>query len=158
MTDTGEPPKVYKIPISVLVVIHTPDLQVLLIERYGRPGFWQSVTGSQDPGESLPETALREVKEETGIDAGAYELFNWHQQNQFEIFQSWRVRYAPGVTLNTEHVFSLEVPHTIPVKLAKNEHTAYLWAPWEEAADKVFSWTNAAAIRELPNCRARKPE
>jgi NUDIX domain-containing protein len=54
--------KKFKIPISVLVVIHTPDLQVLLLERADHPGFWQSVTGSQDEGETLRQTAAREVR------------------------------------------------------------------------------------------------
>ena len=140
----------YKIPISVLVVIHAPDLQVLLLERADRPGFWQSVTGSQDAGETLPQTARREVCEETGLDAGRYELVDWHKQNRYEIYRHWRSRYAPGVTHNTEHVFSLQVPHALPVTLAAQEHLQYAWLPWREAAEKVFSWSNADAIRELP--------
>jgi len=141
----------YKIPISVLVVIHTPDLQVLLIERADRPGFWQSVTGSVDAeDEPLELTAVREVREETGLDASRYVLVNWHKQNQFEIFSRWSGRYAPGTTHNTEHVFSLEVPSPLPVSLAPREHTQYVWLPWQEAAEKCFSWSNVAAIRELP--------
>ncbi len=141
----------YKIPISVLVVIHTADLQVLLIERADRAGFWQSVTGSVDAGdEPLETTAVREVGEETGIDARLYPLSNWHKQNQFEIFSRWSGRYAPGTTHNTEHVFSLELPVATPVTLALNEHTQYIWLPWQEAAEKCFSWSNTAAIRELP--------
>ncbi len=146
---------VYKIPISVLVVIHTPDLQVLLIERADRPGFWQSVTGSLDAeDEPLEATAVREVSEETGIDARRYPLCNWNKQNQFEIFSRWSGRYPPGTTHNQEHVFSLEVPGPLPVTLAPKEHLQYVWLPWKEAAEKAFSWSNAAAIRELPE-RAR---
>lgn len=146
----------YKIPISVLVVIHTPDLQILLIERAGRPEFWQSVTGSVERvDEPLALTAIREVGEETGIDATQYPLTNWHKQNLFEIFTRWSYRFAPGTTHNLEHVFSLEVPHPVPVRLAPNEHTQYVWLPWQEAAEKCFSWTNAAAIRELPGRRAK---
>ena len=140
----------YKIPVSVLVVIHTPGLQVLLLERADRPGFWQSVTGSQDAGETLLETAQREVGEETGLAAGRFELVDWRKQNQFEIYRRWRGRYAPGVTHNTEHVFSLQVPLPLPVTVAAREHLQYVWLPWREAADKVFSWSNADAIRELP--------
>jgi dATP pyrophosphohydrolase len=141
----------YKIPISVLVVIHTPDLQVLLIERADRPGFWQSVTGSKDTeDEPLEVTAVREVREETGLDATLYPLRNWHKQNQFEIFLHWRGRFAPGTTHNQEHVFSLELPSALPVTLAPKEHLRYVWLPWQEAAEKCFSWSNVDAIRELP--------
>ena len=142
---------VYKIPISVLVVIHTPDLQVLLIERADRPGFWQSVTGSKDTeDEPLEVTAVREVREETGLDATRYPLRNWHKQNQFEIFSRWSGRFAPGTTHNQEHVFSLELPAVMPVTLAPKEHLQYVWLPWPEAAEKCFSWSNVDAIRELP--------
>ncbi len=148
----------YKIPVSVLVVIHTPQLQVLLLERADRPGFWQSVTGSQNAGETLAQTAQREVLEETGLDAGRYGLADWRKQNQYEIYRRWRSRYAPGVTHNTEHVFSLQLPQTLPVTLAANEHLQYVWLPWRDAADKVFSWSNADAIRELPQRRAAEAE
>jgi|SRR5208282_5495796 len=140
----------YKIPVSVLVVIHTPDLQVLLLERADAPGFWQSVTGSQNGGETLLQTVQREVREETGLDAGRYALTDWHKGNRYKIYERWRHRYAPGTTHNTEHVFSLQLPQPLPVTLAPREHSQYLWLPWQEAADKVFSPTNAAAIRELP--------
>ena len=140
----------YKIPISVLVVIHTPELQVLLLERADRPGFWQSVTGSQDAGETLLETAQREVFEETGLDGNRYGLADWRKQHRYEIYRRWRSRYAPGVMHNTEHVFSLELPQALPVTLAAKEHLQYVWLPWREAADKAFSWSNVDAIRELP--------
>lgn len=140
----------YKIPISVLVLVHTADLQVLLLERADRPGFWQSVTGSQDPGETLAETARRELGEETGIMAGPDELVDWKLQNQYEIYQHWRSRYAPGVTHNTEHVFGLTLPVMREVVIAPREHLAWKWLPWREAADCVFSWSNAEAIRQLP--------
>jgi dATP pyrophosphohydrolase len=140
----------YKIPVSVLVVVHTSDLQVLLLERADRPGFWQSVTGSQDEGETLRQTAVRELHEETGLDAAQYDLRDWQKQNRYEIYLRWRSRYAPGVTHNTEHVFGLTVPAPLPVTLAPREHLRYEWLPWRAAADKVFSWSNAEAIRDLP--------
>lgn len=140
----------YKIPISVLVVVHTPALEVLLLERADRPGFWQSVTGSQNAGETLEQTAVREIREETGLDAAQYRLLDWHKRNEYEIYRRWRHRYAPGITHNTEHVFGLTVPGPLPVTLAPKEHLRYEWLPWRAAADKVFSWSNAEAIRELP--------
>jgi dihydroneopterin triphosphate diphosphatase len=147
---------IYKRPVSVLVLVHTPDLEVLLLERADRPGFWQSVTGSQDGEETLRETAARELREETGLDAAAYELADWRKENRYEIYARWRDRYAPGVTHNTEHVFSLAVPRPVQVSIAAREHLRYEWLPWRDAAEKVFSWSNAEAIRELPQ-RTAKP-
>ena len=188
----------FKTPISVLVIIHTPDLQVLLLERADHPGYWQSVTGSQNPDETLLQTAVREVAEETGLlppprplsaklrgeqtalspanavrsaafvgcrhessrDAAAsgremergstgYALTDWNIQNRYEIYQEWRWRYAPGVTHNTEHVFGLMLPEPLAVTLAPKEHLQYVWLPWQAAAEKVFSSSNAEAIRKL---------
>jgi dATP pyrophosphohydrolase len=140
----------YKIPISVLVVVHTPALDVLLLERADRPGFWQSVTGSQNEGEALRDTAARELLEETGLDAARFDLTDWRRQNRYEIYLRWRSRYAPGITHNTEHVFGLRVPEPLPVRLEPAEHLRYEWLSWRDAAEKVFSWSNAEAIRELP--------
>ncbi len=140
----------YKQPVSVLVVIYTAALDVLLLERADFPGHWQSVTGSRDGDESLRETALREVGEETGLDAGRYELTDWQLQNVYEIYPKWRHRYAPGITQNTEHVFGLQLPQQLPVQLSPREHLSYRWLPWQEAAEKVFSPSNRAAILELP--------
>ena len=141
----------YKIPVSVLVVVHTPALEVLLLERADRPGFWQSVTGSQDdPAEALLDTAARELKEETGLDAARYDLTDWLKQNRYEIYRGWRNRYAPGVTHNTEHVFGLLALEKVDVTLEPREHLRYEWLPWRDAAERVFSWSNGEAIRELP--------
>ncbi|HWS73965.1 MAG TPA: dihydroneopterin triphosphate diphosphatase, partial [Quisquiliibacterium sp.] len=140
-----------KIPVSVLVVIHTPDLRVLVLERADHPGFWQSVTGSLDRlDEPLAETCRREVLEETGIDATACTLYDWGLENRYEIYPHWRHRYPEGVTHNTEHVFGLLVPEALPVRLAPREHLSHAWLPWEEAAERCFSWTNVEAIRQLP--------
>ena len=139
----------YKIPISVLVVIYTINRDILLLERADHPGYWQSITGSQDPGESLWQTAIREIKEETGLIADQFKLKDWGIQNQYEIFQEWRWRYAPGVIHNTEHVFGLELPEITHISIAAREHLSFIWLPWHEAAEKVFSWSNAEAIRKL---------
>lgn len=146
-------PAAHKIPESVLVVIHTPELDVLLIERADRPGFWQSVTGSLDArDEPLLDTAARELFEETGIvaDGSNIALRDWHLSNVYEIYPVWRHRYAPGVTHNTEHVFSVCVPCDVPVILNPREHLRYVWLPYLEAADRCFSPSNAEAILQLP--------
>jgi dihydroneopterin triphosphate diphosphatase len=154
--DAPTMPKPPKIPESVLVVIHTPELDVLVIERADRPGYWQSVTGSKDfPNEDLALTAAREVAEETGIIVGSAtvpqrSLIDWHHRIEYDIYPQWRHRYAEGVVRNTEHWFSLLVPHCMEVTLAPREHTAHLWLPLREAAAKCFSSSNREAILQLP--------
>ena len=141
--------QVVKRPISVLVLVHTPDLQILLLERASHPGFWQSVTGSQEGDEAPAATAARELREETGIDAAAFQLEASNVRNRFVIFEEWRHRYAPGVTHNVEQVFLIEVPVALPITIAPDEHRAAQWLPWRDAADAVFSWTNRDAILML---------
>ena len=156
-------PKSFKIPRSVLVVIHTPALEVLLIERADRPGFWQSVTGSQDADDaSFRDTCLREVAEETGIVVGsaavpASALRDWGLENVYEIYPVWCHRYAPGVTHNTEQVFGLCVPAGTAVRLSPREHLQHAWLPWREAADRCFSPSNAEAVLQLPRFAAVRP-
>jgi dATP pyrophosphohydrolase len=140
----------FKLPLSVLVVVHTAEREVLLLERAARPGYWQSVTGSLErPDEPLERAAAREVREETGIDVAQGKLARWNVANTFEIYPQWRQRFAAGVTHNTEHVFGLRLAARLPVTLSEAEHTAFAWLPWREAAGKCFSWSNRDAIRML---------
>lgn len=141
----------HKIPVSVLVVIHTPDLHVLVMERADRPGFWQSVTGSCDAlDEPLSDTARREVFEETGIDAAQHHLIDWGHHIEYEIYPHWRHRYAPGITRNTEHWFGLLVSGKVPVRMSPREHVQAEWLPYQDAAARCFSRSNAEAILQLP--------
>jgi dATP pyrophosphohydrolase len=136
-----------KLPVSVLVVVHTSALEVLLLERRMRSGYWQSVTGSLDaPDEPLELAARREVREETGLEPAAGVLSPWNVANTFEIYAQWRHRFAPGVVYNVEHVFGLRLPARVPVTLAPDEHVACDWLPWREAAARCFSWSNRDAI------------
>ena len=142
-----------KIPISVLVLIHNRNREVLLLERADRPGFWQSVTGSLDfIDEPFESAAIREVAEETGIDVQALplgSLQNLHHAVQYEIYPGWRHRYPPGVERNTEHWFALEVPANTAIQLAPREHLQYVWLPYQEAAQQCFSHTNRDAILQF---------
>lgn len=143
--------KTFKLPVSVLVVIHTPALEVLLIRRADHAEFWQSVTGSVDETDTdLRHTAAREVQEETGLAVEPSVLLDWGITNVYEIYPAWRHRYAPGVTRNTEHLFSLCLPQPVPVRLSPLEHTAWQWLDWRAAADSCYSPSNAEAILQLP--------
>ena len=138
----------FKLPESVLVVVHTPALDVLLLERAANPGFWQSVTGSREMDDpDLEATARRELLEETGLSVGT--LTDWRLTNRYEIWSQWRARYAPDVTHNVEHVYGFRVPQATAATLDPAEHTAQLWLPWREAMEKVFSPTNRDAIWRL---------
>lgn len=139
----------YKYPVSVLVVIHTPDQQFLLIERVRPAGQWQSITGSLEIGETPLQAATREVFEETGLKIETRDLHDWKHSNRFRIRGPWRHLYAPEITHNVEHVFSLCVLSPIDACLATDEHCSQLWLPREEAAEKVFSWSNRDAILRL---------
>jgi dATP pyrophosphohydrolase len=139
----------FKTPISALVLIHTPDLQVLIMERADKKEFWQSVTGSLEPGETPLQAAIREVKEETGLDATQYDLQDWQTSHVYEIYPHWRYRYAPNVTHNTEHLFGLTLPEKLPIQLSPAEHVQYQWLDWREAEKRVFSWTNVDALKRL---------
>jgi len=149
-----------KIPESVLVVIHTPALEVLLIRRTGGDGqggeFWQSVTGSKDVArEDWRTTAWREVQEETGIDCSpasalSAHLQDWALENVYPIYPRWLHRYPEGVTHNTERLFSLQVPAGTPVRLNPREHTAHQWLPLHAAADACYAPSNAEALLLLP--------
>lgn len=145
-----------KQPVSVLVVIYTADLDVLLLERADHPNYWQSVTGSREGDEALRDTAIREVREETGLDANQYEFTHWQLQNTYEIYAHWRYRYADGVTQNIEHVFGLQLPGRVAITLAPREHLNFQWLPWQQAAEKVFSPSNRAAILQLTQRVIRK--
>ncbi|WP_035852349.1 dihydroneopterin triphosphate diphosphatase [Deefgea rivuli] len=140
----------YKQPISILLVIHTPDLQVLLLERCDFAGAWQSVTGSCEADEPLIVTAQRELFEETGLAVSLEQIVDWQQSIDFEIFERWRHRYAPGVTHNTEHVFSVQLPAVCEVTIAPREHTQYCWVACTDAIERVFSPSNADALKQLP--------
>ena len=140
---------IFKTPVSALVLIHTATLHVLIMERADKAGFWQSVTGSLEAGETPRQAAIREVLEETGLDATQYDLQDWQTSNTYEIYPHWRYRYAPGVTTNVEHLFALELPKEIAITLAPDEHVQYEWVDWREAAKRVFSWTNVDALKRL---------
>ncbi|MCL2021507.1 MAG: dihydroneopterin triphosphate diphosphatase [Betaproteobacteria bacterium] len=144
----------WKQPVSVLVVVHrpTPDgngREILLLERANHPGYWQSVTGSLEVGETPLLAACREIREETGLVIQAEDLLDWHLCETYEIFPEWRHRYAPGVTRNSEHFFSLAVARTAPIRLSPHEHRAFCWQPAEQAAKLCFSPSNQAAIQAL---------
>lgn len=139
-----------KIPVSVLVLIHSADGQVLLLQRADRPDYWQSVTGSLDAVDEDPLLAAqRELQEETGFSPEDGHLWSLDIRNRYEIYAHWRHRYPPGVTHNIEHVFAFALPEVRTPRLAPREHLSFEWLPWPEAAARCFSPNNAGMLREL---------
>ena len=152
MTGTSESvvARPFKIPRSVLVIIYTPTRETLLIERADYPGFWQSVTGSQDDGETFSQTAARELHEETGFVAATFGgVIDLHYENVYCIYPRWRHRYPPQTTHNRERCFAVRLPEKLKPTLAPREHVAHEWMPIDRAAERVTSWSNAAALRSL---------
>jgi len=148
----------YKRPESVLVVVYTSTGKVLLMRRADHPDFWQSITGSMEWGDELPgETAARELREETGIAVRPAQLKDWRVQQRYEILPEFRYRYAPEVSVNTEHFFSLELPDEQDITLSPGEHLEYVWLPFADALEKVFSWTNREALHHILKHRAGDP-
>jgi dATP pyrophosphohydrolase len=144
----------FKRPESVLVVIFTTPGEVLLLRRCDHAAFWQSVTGSLEwHEEDLLATARREVAEETGImvENG---WRDWEISHQYEIFPEWRHRYRPGTLRNTEHIFSLELPDRVEVRLHASEHKEFEWMSWQAATVRVTSETNRYALETLGRQRA----
>lgn len=136
--------KKYKRPESVLVLIYSKTGYVLMLQRVFPEDFWQSVTGSLEWNEVPQQAAIRELKEETGLDPVG--LVDCGYAQEYEIYSIWRDRYAPGVTHNQEHVFLLPLDECVSVKLNPQEHTEYRWAPKDEAIEMATSHTNAEAI------------
>jgi dATP pyrophosphohydrolase len=136
-----------KRPESVLVVVFTRERECLLLERADPKGFWQSVTGSLRWDETPAECAARELKEETGLDSTGLRAAG--VQRDFPILPAWRGRYAPGVSINREHLWYLELPAREPIRLQPREHVAYAWLPLDLAIAKVSSWTNREALERL---------
>jgi len=139
--------KQYRRPESVLIVIYTDGGEFLLLERRRPPGFWQSVTGSLEWGELADRAARREVVEETGITQGVLVNLQWTQV--YEILPAFGKVYAPGITRNLEHAFSLRLAQRLPVILSDAEHVQYRWVSGAEAVDMVSSNTNRAVIESL---------
>ena len=134
-------------PESVLIVIYTAAAEFLLIERRKPAGFWQSVTGSLEWGETPAHGAAREVLEETGIEIG--ELTDLHLAQNYAIWPSFGRVYAPGITHNLEHAFGLKLPAQVPVVLSAREHAQYRWLSVAAALTTVSSETNRNVIQRL---------
>jgi len=144
--------KAYKRPESVLVVIYSMTGEVLLLERRQPAGYWQSVTGSLERGESACDAAVREVGEETGLQVQE-SLVDCAYSNRFEIIPAWRARYAPDVNWNTEHVFRVELASTDPICINAEEHVRAEWVPAQQAAERASSHTNRTAIERYVSAR-----
>jgi len=142
-------PKSFKRPESVLVVVYTRKGEVLLLQRADVSDAWQSVTGSMHWNEKDPiETAKRELHEETGLETEDG-LQVTQVTNRYPIHPLWKPRYHPDETENREHLFFLELPDRVPVRLNQDEHRDACWLPFAQALERVRFFTNRDAIASL---------
>jgi dATP pyrophosphohydrolase len=146
----------YKQPRSVQVVVFSERagerLYLLLRRVPSHGGFWQSVTGSLEDGETHQQAAVREVLEETGFSVPENELIDLGVTNVFEIAEQWRPKYAPGVTRNEEVCFALPVRHG-RVEIDHLEHDEYVWVDYNAAVGMLYWESNRrtlAAVDRLP--------
>ena len=142
--------KKYKNPNSILLIIFTTKFKVLLLKKNSKRDLWQSVTGSMELGENPYDTALRELQEETGINKQRSDLIFDDLSHKFMIYSEWIDRYKESTYSNKEYIFSLKLNDEVSVKLSK-EHSSYKWVDLNEAIHLVFSWTNKAALKAIPN-------
>jgi len=142
--------KKYKNPNSILLIIFTTKFKVLLLKKNSKRDLWQSVTGSIELGEDPYDTALRELQEETGINKQRSDLIFDDLSHKFMIYSEWIDRYKESTYSNKEYIFSLKLNDEVSVKLSR-EHSNYKWVDLNEAIHLVFSWTNKAALKAIPN-------
>ena len=133
-------------PESVLVVVYTTNADVLLLKRREPFSFWQSITGSLQPGEEHVSAAARELFEETGLVG---ELVNADTSREFEIDPRWLHKYPAGVLTNREYEWRLRLPARQDVVICEREHSEFRWVPIDEAIEIVWSWTNKEALESL---------
>ena len=142
--------KKYKNPNSILLIIFTTKFKVLLLKKNSKRDLWQSVTGSIELGEDPYDTALRELQEETGINKQRSDLISDDLSHKFMIYSEWIDRYKESTYSNKEYIFSLKLNDEVSVKLSR-EHSSYKWVDLNDAIHLVFSWTNKAALKAIPN-------
>ena len=90
------------------------------------PGIWQCVTGKIEAGEKPHETALRELKEETGLTP--LNMWTVDQVNHFFEAEQNRMNLIP--------VFGVEVESEMII--LSPEHTEYKWCHANEGVDLLL--------------------
>ena len=120
---------------------HAGD-EVLLLERIpARGGFWQTLTGRRELGESPLQTVLREIHEETGFSPRLEEVVDLGYAHSFALDPSLVPGSAeqpprPPIFVR-EQAYGLRVsPGSEPV-LDPREHGAHRWLPLEDALLKL---------------------
>ncbi len=109
----------YNNPLPVVgAIVEYNDEQVVLVQSIGWPAEWFGlVTGFLEAGEEPAEAVLREVKEETGLDAEIIEnlgVYTFYQRN--EVIMTYHVRASGSIQLDTSE---LQAYKLIPIAKLK---------------------------------------
>ena len=81
--------------LGVVAVIQHNDRLLVIRRAEGviAPGCWCFPGGGVEPGESMPDALVREVREEIGIDVEAVEpLWEWTRPDGLLVLSWWRAR------------------------------------------------------------------
>jgi type II secretory ATPase GspE/PulE/Tfp pilus assembly ATPase PilB-like protein/8-oxo-dGTP pyrophosphatase MutT (NUDIX family) len=133
--------------VEVYVIRHNGgDWRVLALQRApdkNRAGSWETVYGKTDPGERPEDAAVREVREETGLEVGS--LYNV-TVNSFYLHAKQ--------TLQLCIVFAAFVAEDAEVTIGE-EHQRFEWLSVDEACDR-YTWPREAhALRDARRLLAR---
>jgi 8-oxo-dGTP pyrophosphatase MutT (NUDIX family) len=127
---------------EVLIHVRRGDKFLVAHRSPESGGYWHPIAGSVEPGEAFHVAALRELQEETGLEAGELQPLGEFAY----IRESWE--QEPGLRVRVE-AFLVDVDPDWEPEL-NEEHVEYRWLKREEAAELLFWPEPAALLRSLP--------
>lgn len=132
-----------------VIVFHREDSGcrfLLLLSRLTKRPLWEFPKGGVDEGETLGETALRELQEETGLAAGHIRLISG-----FERREDYRFTSGKGdarTLIRKEVTYFLAEALSTEVRLSAHEASQFAWLPLEQALRRIRYKARREMLRE----------